>query len=143
MIDLSAANHTGRELSLMLDGAKPLAMFYAEVSELPDEEFIPEQAFGPYVASGQFVRGEFILSGGYSELIGRSTLIKYVLFARSSEAWRIPAMRLLKESFAKSPCRWNEALERIEGALLGYTDEEVTAWINRQTLWKCSESDNG
>ena len=136
MIDLTAANHTGRELSLMLDGAKPLAMFYAEVSELPEEDFIPENAFRPYVTTGQFVRGEFILDNGYAESIGRNALIKYVLFAHYAEAWRIPAMRLLKESFIKAQCQWNEALERIEGTLLGYTDEEVTAWINHQALWK-------
>ena len=35
-------------------------------------------------------------------------------------------MSLLRESFAKSHCPWNEALERIEGSLLGYTDEEIT-----------------
>ena len=118
-------------------------MFFAEVSELPEEDFIPEQAFSPYVASGQFVRGEFILDSGFVEPMGRHAITKYVLFALSSEAWRIPAMRLLKESFAKSRCRWNEALERIEGTLLGYTNEEITAWINHQTLWKRSEGDSG
>lgn len=47
MIDLIAANHTGRELTLMRSGKKPLAMFYAEISALPDENLIPELAFSP------------------------------------------------------------------------------------------------
>ena len=34
MVDLITANHTGRELALMLSGKKPLAMFYAERAEL-------------------------------------------------------------------------------------------------------------
>ena len=142
MVDLTAASHTGRELSLMLRGEKPLAMFYAEVSELPEEDLIPEDAFGPHISSGKFVRGEFILDMGYAEPLGRNALIKYVLFAQSAEAWRIPAMRLLKECFSKSKCRWNEALERIEGTLLGYTDEEIAAWIKHQTLWKREEESN-
>ena len=143
MTDLAAANHTGRELLLMLSGAKPLAMFYAEVSELPDEDFIPEEAFRPHIITGQFVREEFTLEGEYAESLGRAALIKYVLFAQSAEAWRLPAMRLLKESFRKSGCRWNEALERIEGTLLGYTDDEITAWINHQTLWRREGGSNG
>ncbi len=143
MIDLAAANHSGRELSLMLSGSKPLAMFYAELSELPDEDFIPEEAFRAHVLAGRFVREEFILEAGYAESLGRTALIKYVLFAQSSEAWRIPAMRLLKESFRKARCPWNDALERIEGTLLGYTDEEMTAWISHQTLWKREGESNG
>jgi hypothetical protein len=143
MVDLAAANHTGRELSLMLSGGKPLAMFHAEVSELPDEGFIPEEAFRPHVLTGRFVRDEAILESDYAESLGRTALIKYVLFAPIAEAWRIPAMRLLKESFRKSRCRWNDALERIEGTLLGYTDEEMTAWISQQTLWKLEGESNG
>lgn len=127
MTDLIAANHTGRELALMCSGRKPLAMFYAEVSELPDERLIPELAFAPLVAVGQIVRGEITLESGYSVSLGRNAQIRYVFFALSHEAWRITATSLLRESFAKSQCPWNEALERMEGTLLGYTEEEITA----------------
>lgn len=127
MLDLIAANHTGRELALMLDGRKPLAMFYAEVSELPDESLIPEAAFAPHVSAGRFVRDEITLESGYSVSLGRNAQIRYVFFAPAAEAWRITATRLLRECFAKSQCPWNEALERMEGRLLGYTDEEVVA----------------
>lgn len=127
MIDLIAANHTGRELTLMRSGKKPLAMFYAEISELPDENLIPELAFSPYVSSGEIVRGENTLESGYSVSLGRNAHIRYVFFAVAEEAWRITATSFLRESFAKAQCPWNEALERMEGKLLGYTDEEITA----------------
>jgi hypothetical protein len=127
MVDLISANHTGRELALMLSGKKPLAMFYAEISELPDESLIPEAAFAPHVSAGAFVRGEITLESSYSVSLGRNAQIRYVFFAPVQEAWRITATSLLRESFAKSQCPWNEALERMEGRLLGYSDEEVVA----------------
>ena len=126
MVDLITANHTGRELALMLSGKKPLAMFYAERAELPNEVLIPEQAFAAHVMTEKIVRAEITLESGYSALLGRNAQIRYVFFALAPQAWRIDAMSLLRESFAKSRCPWNEALERIEGTLLGYSDEEIT-----------------
>jgi len=130
MIDLGEVNHANRELELMLSGRKPLAMFYEELSLLPDEEFIPEEKFAPYVASGKLVRGELIVTGPFSEKLDRETQIKYVFFSLKDEAWRIKAMSLLKEQWYKSN-QWNETCERYESALLGYTDEEIDAWCKR------------
>jgi hypothetical protein len=60
MIDLQAANHTNRELELMLAGRKPLAWFYGEISGLPNEGIIPESRFGPHAPSPQYyVRIQF------------------------------------------------------------------------------------
>jgi len=39
-------------------------------------------------------------------------------------------MLLLKEQHAKTNL-WNETCERIESALLGYTDEEIEAWCKK------------
>lgn len=133
MVDLVAANHTNRELELMLGGKKPLSMFYAEVSELPDEQLVPEQRFAPYVAKGQFVRAEKVLPGPFSPKLGRETKLKFVLFATPNEQWRIPAMLMLKEQHAKTGA-WNDACERVECFLLGYSEEETNAWINRNSL---------
>lgn len=130
MIDLSAANHTDRELELMLDGKKPLAMFYEDLSFLPDEELIPENKFAPHVASGKIVRCETLIRGVFSPRLGRETQIKYVLFALTEEEWRINAMLLLKEQHQKT-LEWNETCERIESSLLGYTEEETDAWCKR------------
>lgn len=128
MIDLAAANHTNRELQLMLSGSKPLAMFYALVSELPDERLIPEDRFASYVAEGRFLREEVIYNEAFELASVRNSQTKYVFFAVPDEAWRIRAMLLVQHSFRKSSYRWNETLERIESALLGYTDDEIDAW---------------
>lgn len=131
MIDLEAANHTNRELELMLAGTKPLAIFYDEISVLPNEEVIPEERFRPYVEAGQFVRDEKIFGGRFHPGLGREAQIKYVLFARASEAWRIPAFILVHGVSMQAP-RHTEEVERIESALLGYTDEEIDAWCAHQ-----------
>jgi hypothetical protein len=118
-------NHTGRELPLMLESKKPLAMFYAEVSELPNDGLIPEQDFAPHVASGLFIRGETTVEAKYHLKLQRNVRIKYVFFALKAEDWRIEAMKLLLKESGKTG--WNETCERIEGSLLGYTDEENDA----------------
>ena len=113
----------------MVSGTKPLAMFYAYVSELPDERLIPEESFSPHVKAGRFVRNEIVIEGlDHLPPSEKNTPIKYVFFATTQEAWRIPAMILLKRSFRNSSYKWNETLERMESALLGYTDEEIDAW---------------
>ena len=131
MIDLDEVNHTNRELELMLAGKKPLAMFYEEISLLPDEEFIPEAKFAAHVNNGDFVRAETVVAGPYSEKLGRETEIKYVLFALKNDAWRIQAMILLLEQWAISN-QWNETCERVMSALLGYSREEIDAWCNKR-----------
>ena len=84
MVDLITANHTGRELALMLDDKKPLAMFYAEVAELPNEVLIPEQAFAPHLMSGAIVRADITMESGYSASLGRNAHIRSVfLHSRS------------------------------------------------------------
>ena len=46
-------------------------------------------------------------------------------------------MILLKESHAKSKDAWNETLERMSSALLGYSDEEIDAWCERHYRKSC------
>ena len=128
MIDLQAINHTNRELELMLEGRKPLAVFCDEISVLPHEEIIPEERFRPYVESGIFVRGEGEFNGGFHSGLGRDAIIRYVLFAKKDEAWRIPAYLLMRKVFYK--LRYTEELERIESELLGYEDHEIDAWCD-------------
>jgi hypothetical protein len=131
MIDLEAANHTNRELELMLAGTKPLSIFHDEISFLPNEEIIPEEQFRPYVDAGYFVRGEETFKGSFHSGLGRDVQIKYVLFARSAEAWRIPAF-ILVHGVSMQAKRHTEEIERIESSLLGYTNEEIDAWCIRQ-----------
>ena len=130
MVDLDAANHTNRELQLMLEGRKPLAFFCDEISFLPNEEIIPEASFAPYVESGQFVRSQVTYEESFVPKLGRNARILYVFFAAKAEAWRIPAF-LLTQDVARRMGH-SEAIERIQSALLGYTQEEVDAWCQRQ-----------
>jgi hypothetical protein len=120
---MSSSNHTGRELELMLEGKKPLAMFYAQANELPWEELVPEDAFAPYVQSGRLVRQDFELQSSSKDA---SSLLRYVFYALPGNEWRIQLMLVLKQAL-HSGGGWNETCERIEGTLLGYTDEENDA----------------
>ena len=129
MIDLAAVNHTNRELELMLEGRKPLAVFHDDIRVLPNEDIIPDMRFEPYVRSGLFVRDEAVLDFGFDARSGCNAHIKYVLFALSAEAWRIPAFILVKK-VALRMRRNPEEIERLESMLLGYTDEEVNAWCD-------------
>jgi hypothetical protein len=117
-------NHTGRELELMLAGQKPLAMFYAFVSELPWEELIPDEAFAPHVQAGRVLRQHLDMK--YTDSSGRSSDLRYVFYALPSQEWRIQVMTVLKQALY-SGAGWNETCERVEGMLLGYTSEECDA----------------
>jgi hypothetical protein len=128
MIALDASNHTGKELELMLAQRKPLAMFYAEVGELPNEELIPEMAFEPHVKAGRFSRTEMTLED--RELhpkLGRAPHWSYVIFAVPDEEWRVRIMQTLLRA-RHNGGGWNETCERIECTLLGYTGAETDAW---------------
>jgi hypothetical protein len=132
MIDIQVANHTNRELELMLAGKKPLSMFYDEVSFLPHEEIIPEAMFAPNVANGRFVRSDETYTGEFHAGLGRNVNIKYVFFALAEEAWRIPALSLLLRIRYRMSSWQSEEFERMESVLLGYTDEEVDAWCDHR-----------
>ena len=125
-IDLAAANHTGRELELMLSGKKPLSMFYGEVGELPNEELIPESRFSPFVERGEFVRGEMALELAFHPRWKRNVQVKYVFFALKDQAWRIPAIALVLRNSLKI-AKPDETTERLLSALLGYSEAEIDA----------------
>jgi hypothetical protein len=116
--------HTNRELSLMLKGSKPLAVFF-DVCSGGSEVSFEEQWFEPYVAAGRFIkrvqRGVRIKGSDWEHC--------RVLFAQPGEEWRIDAYLLMKKVAEHSG--WNEALERMEGSLLGYEDWQNDVFIER------------
>jgi hypothetical protein len=132
VINLLVANHTNRELELMLSGRKPLAFFCDEVSQLPQDEIIPEVRFAPHVASGRFVRGEETFAGDFHLKLGRVAQLKYVFFAIAKEAWRRQALALLLRVRYRMNSFQSEDMERMEGMLLGYTDEKIDAWCDHR-----------
>ena len=52
---------------------------------------------------------------------------RQVFYARCGEEWRIDAFMLLWQQLDHGS--WNETLERLHGALLGYTDEQNDWWL--------------
>ena len=113
--------HTNRELKMMLEGIKPLASFSEPHPSELDFEVIPESRFSGYVESGMMIKREFVCN------LTQSSGTRYVLYARRSEEWRIDAYILLKLTAEISG--WDQALERMEGTLLGYEEWQNNAYI--------------
>ena len=116
--------HTRRELTLMLAGSKPLAAFMGPHPPAECADPIPEAYFAPHVAAGRFIRREQVEPDG-----------KYrrVLYALPGHEWRIDAyLDLWVERSGKG---WSNELERREGTLLGYTDEQNDQYIAARDRW--------
>jgi hypothetical protein len=112
----------------MLAGRKPLAMFYALTHELPWEELIPEEAFRPHVEAGLFSREDLDLETTAPD--GAPVVVRYVFYAALGQEWRIQVMSVLKRGLSAGG-GWNETCERVEGTLLGYSDDENDAHCAR------------
>jgi len=119
--DLPYVVHTNRELPLMLEGMKPLAAFCAIV-RAGDEKIHPWESMSPFVQNGQLTEHSFLLQND-------EVLTKYQLYSLPSESWRLQAYELLMRSGQESG--WNESMERMQGSLLGYSEEENDMYINK------------
>jgi hypothetical protein len=116
--DLPYKLHTNRELLMMLEGVKPLAAFCDEflVSELVNA---PQYSkFDVQAAKGNLVKREHIEFDSINADICR----RRTLFALPEETWRIDAYLLLWKTARITG--WNDGFERMEGSLLGYSDEQ-------------------
>jgi hypothetical protein len=101
---------SGKELSLILDGIKPMASFYRAVSETHDEK--SGQDFYRHVKSGELVENRFFIKNE-----GQNFKIVYTVYCRIGEEWRF---RMYKEIKKIGQTQWGPELERLEGWLLGY-----------------------
>ncbi len=122
--------HTERELTLMLAGKKPLAVFVETYPRIEAERgLIPETAFQPHVDSGRIVKREQISPPNEKspKLKGLRLGTRRVLYALPSEQWRIDAYLLLWKTSEKAG--WGDGFERMEGSLLGYEDWQNDAYI--------------
>jgi hypothetical protein len=131
-------DHSGRELELMLSKRKPLSMFYDDASVDRAESVIPEDEFDKYVEGGLFAKGTRVFELAFDPRTGQPHRVKYVLYALKEEEWRIPAMFLVLETDLRIKQR-EEGIQRMIGALLGYTDQEIDdhwarhlAYVNSQ-----------
>lgn len=107
-------SHTGRELLLMLEGRKPLAVFSEEYPKRTHVESIPESRFRKYVESGKLIMAEHVFSSKRKEKIS----IRRVMYSIPEESWRIKSYIMLWE--LEERYGWNPGFEKIEGYLLGY-----------------------
>jgi hypothetical protein len=114
--------HEERELELMLAGKKPMAMFY-EAVVLPVSDSYPEEEFMPYVETGILVRRDEIYQPHNHPMA-----VHYVYYALPGEEWRMDEMHTLQlKSHAGEP--WTEDDEKKTGFLLGYSEDNVKAWL--------------
>jgi hypothetical protein len=125
-------NHTGKELELMLAGAKPLSMFYDDADTNPESSLIPEADFDLLVEQRGFKKGVRVFELAFDPRTGRRYRMKSVLYALPGEEWRIPAMFLVTETLLKlKGAGRDEAIERMTGALLGYTGDQIEAYVQK------------
>jgi len=113
----------------MLEGRKSLVVFH----DAYPAEWLSEtlERFEPFVRSGRLVRRMIDTPFTKAE---RARFLNFqgwrrVFFSLPAEEWRIDAFLLLSKVSAKTG--WNEALERMEGSLLGYEDWQNDWWIER------------
>jgi hypothetical protein len=124
--DLPYKPHTNRELLLMLKGEKPLTVFHDAHPWQSHELLELCERFEPYVAEGRFIKREYLDKDQSEE----HQYFKWVFFALPAESWRIDAYILLKQTAKLSG--WNDGFERMEGTLLGYTDEQNTIHLSKK-----------
>ncbi|QKD04348.1 hemin receptor [Mesorhizobium loti] len=117
--------HNGRELELMLQGDKPMALFAAEPGM--DIEDIGDAAFEPFVEEGLILKFSNIDPG---------TSIEERRYCLPTEEWRCKLSLLISQM-----CRSGEAfdvftsndLARLEGTLLGYSKDDIEAFVVHAT----------
>ena len=110
--------HGGRELDLMLKGLKPLSVF-SHVEKATNLASFLSRYFEPLVGCGELLS---------SRIDGDGSTAPTLMFALPNEAWRFEAYRLMADTARAT--NWNDALERIEGSLLGYTFDQNNQWIS-------------
>lgn len=125
-------DHTGNELRLMLEGKKPLSMFYYSKA-LGDRDILPIYDFSLHVECGLMTMEEFDIENAMGSC---DAAITYLLYAARGEEWRIPAMRIAligQQDNFHSP---DEGIDRIIGMLLGYPRQGIDEFARRGILAK-------
>lgn len=113
--------HEGRELELMLSGAKPLSMFSDVVP--PSFEW-PEAEFDVHVEKGAIVKREYL-----GKTRDEKYTIRYVYFALPGEEWRIDAAHEINVN-PNAALPEAGVQDDIEiGRLLGYSDQQIRVFL--------------
>lgn len=114
--------HEGKELSLMLDGRKPVAMFYDTISECG---VIPRHEFEPYIESGRLVRSEMTFS---SKKTG-SVPVQFVFYAQTWATGEMDELIEIHRRIYDGSLTADDEMEARIGRLLGYTELEIDAYL--------------
>ena len=121
--DLPYEIHTRRELLMMLEGRKPMAVFSFNPERENEVEALGFQPFNAHVAAGTFEREvETFQSQGMTQ--------RYVFFTCPGEEWRVKAYMLMVQM--RDLHGHDVRFERMEGLLLGYTEAECDLWMEAQ-----------
>lgn len=117
--------HKERELDLMLKGAKPLARFVRDHGT--GDHANVEAAFAPHVERGDVLRFAF-----------RSENSERIYYCLPTEEWRVKLLELVHSTLEAGAHAFTiYDLHRLEGALLGYSKEDVEFFIAR---WRKQEA---
>jgi hypothetical protein len=119
--------HNGRELELMLQGDKPMALFAAEPGM--DAEDIGDAGFETFVEEGRILKFAHI---------NPETFVEERRYCLPTEEWRCKLSLLISRM-----CRSGDAFEvftsndlvRLEGALLGYSKEDIEVFVSHAASW--------
>jgi len=127
--------HQGKELELMLEGKKHLAVFHDALIENEDipEEIIPERLFLPYLENGTFFRlsQDFIYANTPHPA-------RFVCFTAAGEEWRARAFLWMQQECIAGRRPFDEAYEFFVGRLLGYEEADIKDFISHRKSFKCA-----
>ena len=121
VLPVGVGPHAERELLLMLAGSKPAAMFSEAVQH---RSIMPEADFAPYVADGRLVKREYLTGDPQTgiEFI-------HIYYALPGEEWRIDALHKLEVGIQQRTIVATPEIETEIGRLLGYTEDEIAAYL--------------
>jgi len=112
--------HEGKELQLMLDGHKPMAMFVEEVDS--EFEIFSEEDFDRHATIHGWVKRTRVEYDGAVE-------VRRILYALPGEEWRLDALMLTIDIYETLLPGRRPDLERIIGTLLGYNRSDIENYL--------------
>jgi len=112
--------HEGRECEMMAAGRKPLERF-SEILE--SSAYFPVEEFAPYVRSGAIVERErtYLSPNGHS--------VRCLYYVLPGEEWRIDAANAIDADIISGRRPATEDDDIQMGRLLGYSEQEIGAFL--------------
>jgi hypothetical protein len=111
------------ELDAVRTGKKAMSVFSFQLSSINDEDFNELLMRSFELDLTVIQQKESVTRSGvaYDQI--------YTFILLPAEAWRVPAYMLTRKALRNYG--WSDAAEYLESALLGYSEEETSAWIAR------------